>query len=91
MNQSNKDTDDILDAIKSMMSNNQLNNDQKLPKDVIELKEYLWDGISTSGLFYSSLNFTTLFLIVILLVFKILHVENIFLFHLITTFLYFLS
>ena len=38
--------------------------------------EYLWDGIPTSGLFYSSLNFTTLFLIVILLVFKTLHVEN---------------
>ena len=37
MNQSNKDTDDILDAIKSMMSNNQLNSDQDLPKDIIEL------------------------------------------------------
>jgi len=37
MNQSNKDTDDILDAIKSMMSNDQLNNEQGLPKDIIEL------------------------------------------------------
>tara|TARA_A100001015_G_scaffold245648_1_gene281668 strand:+ start:76 stop:465 length:390 start_codon:yes stop_codon:yes gene_type:complete len=37
MNQSNKDTDDILDAIKSMMSNDQLNNEQSLPKDIIEL------------------------------------------------------
>ena len=37
MNQSNKDTEDILDAIKSMMSNDQLNNEQRLPKDIIEL------------------------------------------------------
>ena len=37
MNQSNKDTDEILDAIKSMMSNDQLNSEQGLPKDVIEL------------------------------------------------------
>ena len=37
MNQSNKDTDDILDAIKSMMSSDQLNSEQSLPKDVIEL------------------------------------------------------
>ena len=37
MNQSNKDTDDILNAIKSMMSNNELNNEQNLPKDIIEL------------------------------------------------------
>ena len=37
MNQSNKDTDDILDAIKSMMGNDQLNSKQALPKDVIEL------------------------------------------------------
>ena len=37
MNQSNKDTDDILDAIKSMMSSDQLNSEQNLPKDVIEL------------------------------------------------------
>ena len=37
MNQSNKDTDEILDAIKSMMSNDQLNNEQGLPKDIIEL------------------------------------------------------
>ena len=37
MNQSNKETDDILDAIKSMMSNDQLNSEQSLPKDIIEL------------------------------------------------------
>ena len=37
MNQSNKDTDDILDAIKSMMGNDQHNSEQNLPKDVIEL------------------------------------------------------
>ena len=37
MNQSNKDTDDILDAIKSMMSSDQINNEQKLSKDIIEL------------------------------------------------------
>ena len=37
MNQSNKDTDDILDAIKSMMSNDQHNSEQRLPKDIIEL------------------------------------------------------
>ena len=37
MNQSNKDTDDILDAIKSMMSNDQHNSEQQLPKDIIEL------------------------------------------------------
>ena len=37
MNQSNKDTDDILKAIKSMMGNDQRNSDQTLPKDIIEL------------------------------------------------------
>ena len=37
MNQNNKDTDDILDAIKSMMSNNEHNSEQGLPKDIIEL------------------------------------------------------
>ena len=37
MNQSNKDTDDILDAIKSMMGNDQRNREQFLPKDIIEL------------------------------------------------------
>ena len=37
MNQSNKDTDDILDAIKSMMSNDEHNSEQELPKDIIEL------------------------------------------------------
>ena len=35
MNQSNKDTDDILDAIKSMMGNDQRNSEQTLPKDII--------------------------------------------------------
>ena len=37
MNQNNKDTEDILDAIKSMMSNDQFNSEQNLPKDIIEL------------------------------------------------------
>ena len=37
MNQSNKDTEDILNAIKSMMSNDQINTEPSLPKDVIEL------------------------------------------------------
>ena len=37
MNQSNKDTDDILDAIKSMMGNEQLNKEQSLPNDIMEL------------------------------------------------------
>ncbi len=37
MSQSNKDTNDILNAIKSMMSDDQLNREQSLPKDVIEL------------------------------------------------------
>ena len=37
MNQSNKDTDDILDAIKLMMGSDQINSEQSLPKDVIEL------------------------------------------------------
>ena len=37
MNQNNQDTEDILDAIKSMMSNDQIKNEQRLPKDIIEL------------------------------------------------------
>ncbi len=37
MNQNNKDTEDILDAIKSMMKNDQPNSEPSLPKDVIEL------------------------------------------------------
>jgi len=37
MNQNNKDTDEILDAIKSMMSNDLINSEQNLPKDIIEL------------------------------------------------------
>lgn len=37
MNQNNQDTNDILDAIKSMMSNDYVNSEQKLPKEVIEL------------------------------------------------------
>ena len=41
MNQSNQDTDDILNAIKSMMSNDQRHMEQELPKDIIELTEPL--------------------------------------------------
>ena len=37
MNQSNKDTDDILDAIKLMMNSDQPKDEPSLPKDVIEL------------------------------------------------------
>ena len=37
MNKSNKDTEDILDAIKSMMKNDQSTSDPNLPKDIIEL------------------------------------------------------
>ena len=37
MNQSNNDTDEILDAIKSMMGNNHIDSEQSLPKDIIEL------------------------------------------------------
>ncbi len=37
MNQKNQDTDAILDAIKLMMSNEQVRGEQDLPKDVIEL------------------------------------------------------
>ena len=37
MNQNNTDTEDILDAIKSMMKNDQPITEQGLPKDVIEL------------------------------------------------------
>jgi hypothetical protein len=48
MNQSNKDTDDILDAIKSMMSNDQLNSEQRLPKDIIELTEPIDEKIHES-------------------------------------------
>ena len=48
MNQSNKDTDDILDAIKSMMSNDQLNSEQNLPKDIIELTKPIDEKIHES-------------------------------------------
>ena len=48
MNQSNKDTDDILDAIKSMMSNDQLNSEQSLPKDIIELTKPIDEKIHES-------------------------------------------
>ena len=37
MNQSKQDTEEILDAIKTMMNNDQLNSEQSLPKDIIEL------------------------------------------------------
>ena len=48
MNQSNKDTDDILDAIKSMMSSDQLNSEQNLPKDIIELTKPINEKIHES-------------------------------------------
>ena len=48
MNQSNKDTDDILEAIKSMMSNDQLNSEQRLPKDIIELTKPIDEKIHES-------------------------------------------
>ena len=48
MNQSNKDTDDILDAIKLMMSNDQHNSEQGLPKDIIELTKPI-DGKIQEG------------------------------------------
>ena len=48
MNQSNKDTDDILDAIKSMMSNDQLKSEQNLPKDIIELTKPIDEKIHES-------------------------------------------
>ena len=48
MNQSNKDTDDILDAIKSMMSSDQLNSEQRLPKDIIELTKPIDEQINDS-------------------------------------------
>ena len=44
MNQSNKDTEDILDAIKLMMSDDQLIKEQSLPKDVIELTKPINQG-----------------------------------------------
>ena len=43
MNQNNKDTNDILDAIKSMMSNDHVNSEQKLPKEVIELTKPIYN------------------------------------------------
>ena len=48
MNQSNKDTDEILNAIKSMMSNDQLNSEQRLPKDIIELTKPVDEKIHES-------------------------------------------
>ena len=48
MNQRNKDTDDILDAIKSMMSKDQLNSEQRLPKDIIELTKPIDEKIHES-------------------------------------------
>ena len=48
MNQSNKDTDDILNAIKTMMSNDQLNSEQRLPKDIIELTKPIDEKIHES-------------------------------------------
>ena len=43
MNQNNQDTNDILDAIKSMMSNDQVSSEQKLPKEVIELTKPIYN------------------------------------------------
>ena len=43
MNQNNQDTNDILDAIKSMMSNDHVNSEQKLPKEVIELTKPIYN------------------------------------------------
>ena len=37
MNKKNPNTEEILDAIKNMMSENNLQNEKDLPKDVIEL------------------------------------------------------
>ena len=57
MNQSNKDTDDILNAIKTMMSNDQLNSEQRLPKDIIELTKPIDEKIhesDSSCLLYTS-------------------------------------
>ena len=48
MNQSNNDTDDILNAIKTMMSNDQLNSEQRLPKDIIELTKPIDEKIHES-------------------------------------------
>ena len=43
MNQNNQDTNDILDAIKSMMSNDHVNSEQKLPQEVIELTKPIYN------------------------------------------------
>ena len=48
MNQSNNDTDEILNAIKTMMSNDQLNSEQRLPKDIIELTKPIDEKIHES-------------------------------------------
>ena len=37
MNKKNPNTDEILDAIRNMMSENSLQQEQELPKDIIEL------------------------------------------------------
>ena len=39
MNTKHQDTDEILSAIRDMMSDEETNNEQPLPKDVLELTE----------------------------------------------------
>ena len=46
MNQSNTDTDDILDAIKLMMNNDQSDIEASLPKDIIELTKPIDEKVS---------------------------------------------
>ena len=45
MNNKNSNTDEILDAIKNMMSDNSVSHEQELPKDVIELTNPLNENI----------------------------------------------
>ena len=45
MNNKNPNTDEILDAIKNMMSDNSVSHEQELPKDVIELTKPLNENI----------------------------------------------
>ena len=45
MNNKNPNTDEILDAIKNMMSDNSVSHEQELPKDIIELTNPLNENI----------------------------------------------
>ena len=45
MNNKNSNTEEILDAIKNMMSDNSVSHEQELPKDVIELTNPLNESI----------------------------------------------